>query len=183
MAADLHVPFLGRLPVDPELVQACDAGEPYVQRHAHTETAQAFGRTVVPILALSRGDSAPSKIQTSTERNGKMTIAIPLAEGKLSMHFGHCEEFALIEVDSEQKKVLGQRRETPPAHEPGVLPRWLHEQGADLIIAGGMGARAQSLFEQQQIGVVVGAPADTPQAIVQAWFDGTLESGANICDH
>ena len=34
----------------------------------------------------------------------------------------------------------------PPPHEPGVLPGWLHHLGADVIIAGGMGQRAISLF-------------------------------------
>ena len=28
-----------------------------------------------------------------------MKIAIPLANGQLAMHFGHCEQFALIDVD------------------------------------------------------------------------------------
>jgi len=42
-----------------------------------------------------------------------------------------------------------------PPHEPGLLPRWLHEQGAHLIIAGGMGHRAQELFVQNGIQVTV----------------------------
>ena len=68
-----------------------------------------------------------------------MKFAIPLAEGKLTAHFGHCQEFALIEVENNEIK----NKETliPPPHEPGVLPRWLHEMGTDVIIAGGMGGR------------------------------------------
>jgi len=34
-----------------------------------------------------------------------MKIAIPLANGRLSMHFGRCEQFALVEVDEAAKKV------------------------------------------------------------------------------
>jgi len=64
-----------------------------------------------------------------------------------------------------------------------VLPRWLHEQGANAIIAGGMGQRAQSLFESNGIQVVVGAPADTPENLVTAFISGTLKSGENVCDH
>jgi len=51
-----------------------------------------------------------------------MKIAIPLADGKLSMHFGHCEEFALIEVDEHQKNILGREILTDPPHQPGLLP-------------------------------------------------------------
>jgi ATP-binding protein involved in chromosome partitioning len=112
-----------------------------------------------------------------------MRIAIPLAEGKLCMHFGHCGQFALLDVDESSKTVTGTTRLDPPPHEPGVLPRWLSEQGATVIIAGGMGQRAQSLFAQQGIQVVVGAPSETPDTLVNAFLDGTLESGQNACDH
>jgi predicted Fe-Mo cluster-binding NifX family protein len=64
-----------------------------------------------------------------------------------------------------------------------VLPRWLHEQGADVIIAGGMGARAMELFTQNGIKVIVGAPALTPQELVQLYLDDKLQTGSNVCDH
>ena len=86
-----------------------------------------------------------------------MKIAVPLANGLLAMHFGHCQQFALVDVDDETKQITQTSELTPPPHEPGVLPMWLHEQGADVIIAGGMGNRAQSLFAQNGIQVVVGA--------------------------
>jgi len=110
-------------------------------------------------------------------------IAIPTAEGKLAMHFGHCEQFALIDVDPQAKQVLKTEFETPPPHEPGVLPRWLAGKGAGVIIAGGMGSRAQALFARQNIQVVVGAPSDAPEVIAQAYLDGSLVSGDNVCDH
>jgi predicted Fe-Mo cluster-binding NifX family protein len=110
-----------------------------------------------------------------------MKFAIPLAEGKLTAHFGHCQEFVLIEVADNEIK----NKETliPPPHEPGVLPRWLHEMGTDVIIAGGMGARALDLFAQNGIKVVTGAPASTPEDLVKSYLDNTLEAGANVCDH
>ncbi len=88
-----------------------------------------------------------------------MRIAIPIAEGRLAMHFGHCEQFAIIDVDTEAKTIIKTELETPPRHEPGVLPKWLAEKGANVIIGGGMGMRAQNLFAEQDIQVVVGAPA------------------------
>jgi len=86
-----------------------------------------------------------------------MKIAIPLAEGKLTMHFGHCASFALIEVDATQKKILKREDVDAPPHQPGLLPPWLAERGANVIIAGGMGQRAQELFAAQGIKVIVGA--------------------------
>ena len=112
-----------------------------------------------------------------------MKIAIPTANGALCMHFGHCETFTMVTVDPETKKITGQDSMTPPPHEPGVLPRWLGEQKVDVILAGGMGVRAQELFTAQGIQVVVGAPADAPEALVASYLGGTLQSGANACDH
>ena len=112
-----------------------------------------------------------------------MKIAIPMAGGRLCMHFGHCEQFALVDVDETAGKPTKTTLVTPPPHEPGLLPRWLHEQGATAIIAGGMGQRAQQLFAESGIKVVVGAPADTAENLVAAYLGGTLVSGQNACDH
>ncbi|MBN2378133.1 MAG: NifB/NifX family molybdenum-iron cluster-binding protein [Sedimentisphaerales bacterium] len=112
-----------------------------------------------------------------------MKIAIPLADGKLSMHFGHCQEFALVDVDENTQQVLATQTLQPPGHQPGVLPAWLHELGANVIIAGGMGMRAQQLFVQNDIKVVIGAPAQSSEQLVNDYLAGNLETGENICDH
>ena len=112
-----------------------------------------------------------------------MRVAIPLADGKLCAHFGHCQQFALMDVDEKTKKITGTQMLTPPPHEPGVLPRWLHEQGANTIIAGGMGQRAQQLFSDNGIKVVVVADAETPEKLVEDYLAGTLQAGTNLCDH
>ena len=112
-----------------------------------------------------------------------MKIAIPVQAGRVSMHFGHCEEFALYEVNEDDKAILGKTVHKPPAHEPGALPRWLHELGANVIITGGMGQRAQQLFAQNGISVVLGSPADAPEQVAAAYLNGTLQPGENVCDH
>ena len=110
-----------------------------------------------------------------------MNIAIPTAEGKLCPHFGHCEKFTIITIDD--SRISGSQTLEPPPHEPGVLPRWLAEQKTNLVIAGGMGHRAQTLFNQQGIDVIVGAPSEEPETLVKAYLDGTLAAGENLCDH
>lgn len=113
-----------------------------------------------------------------------MKIAMPVSNGKLCMHFGHCEQFALVEIDdSGDVKTMRTTMATPPPHEPGLLPRWLHEQGVDVVIAGGMGQRAQQLFAQRGIRVLLGAPPDSPETIVAAYLDNHLALGENPCDH
>ena len=112
-----------------------------------------------------------------------MRFAIPLADGKLAVHFGHCASFALLDVDPEKKTVMIREDVDAPPHQPGLLPPWLAERGATMIIAGGMGQRAQQLFTQQGIQVIVGAPAETPEKLITDYFAGTLQVGENVCDH
>jgi len=112
-----------------------------------------------------------------------MKIAIPLANGQLSLHFGHCDEFILVDADETSKTIVSQTRYSSPPHEPGFLPRWLHEKGANVIIAGGMGQRAQALFAQNGISIVTGAESGAPEVVVEKFLNGTLQTGANLCDH
>ena len=93
-----------------------------------------------------------------------MKIAMPVHGGKLSQHFGHSEQFSLFEI--EDQSIRSREDVTPPAHEPGVLPRWLREHGVTVVISGGMGHRAQLIFEEAGIHVICGAPSETPESIV-----------------
>lgn len=110
-----------------------------------------------------------------------MKIAIPVAQGRLTAHFGHAAEFAIVHTENQEikKKELLQ----PPPHEPGVLPQWLDELGVGVIIAGGMGQRAIGLFGERGIKVVTGARDLRPEELVQEYLTRTLVTGENLCDH
>ena len=69
----------------------------------------------------------------------------------------------------------------PPPHEPGVLPNWLNQMGASVVIAGGMGHRAIQLFDQAGIKVVTGAPIEGPETLVKSYLNDTLAIGDNLC--
>lgn len=110
-----------------------------------------------------------------------MRFAVPLAEGVLCNHFGHCQQFAILTV--EDGNITRQELMTPPPHEPGALPRWLHELQVDVVIAGGMGGRALSLFAQNGIQVVTGASNLPPDVLVNQYLSQSLQTGPNVCEH
>lgn len=112
-----------------------------------------------------------------------MRIAIPTYNGALCPHFGHCAEFTFVDVDEAKKEITSVSSVPAPEHAPGLLPPWIRDHGANTVIAGGMGMRAQQIFAENGIKVIVGAPAAAPREVVQAFLDGTLETGANLCDH
>jgi ATP-binding protein involved in chromosome partitioning len=50
MSLEMRVPFLGRITIDPQVVQACDSGKPYLSQYENTETAKAFKQVFRPFL-------------------------------------------------------------------------------------------------------------------------------------
>jgi predicted Fe-Mo cluster-binding NifX family protein len=112
-----------------------------------------------------------------------MRFAVPVAHGVLSLHFGHCQKFAILEADPETRRVTAVEEIDAPAHQPGLLPRWLVERQIQTVIAGGMGHRARMLFEQLGVRVIAGAPAAPPERLVSDFLAGTLQVGENACDH
>lgn len=111
----------------------------------------------------------------------KKLFAVPTVDGKLCQHFGHCEKFAIVEVQDDT--VVGEEYITPPVHQPGVYPKFLADHGVKVIISGGMGQRAQDLFAQNSIEVCVGVNSDSPQQLVKQYLEDQLETGQNLCDH
>jgi MinD-like ATPase involved in chromosome partitioning or flagellar assembly len=45
-ARDLKIPFLGKIPIDPEMVIDCDRGMPFVMAHPNSEATKAFKEIV-----------------------------------------------------------------------------------------------------------------------------------------
>jgi ATP-binding protein involved in chromosome partitioning len=131
---------------------------------------------VLPVK--TRGNKMPTS--KKVDGNG-VVIVIPESDGKLSAHFGHCKQFAFIETENGKIKKIEMR--TPPLHEPGVLPLWLNEQGANVIIAGGIGAHAQQILKDNGIEVVIGAPGDSPESLANQYLSNRLITGENVCDH
>jgi predicted Fe-Mo cluster-binding NifX family protein len=112
-----------------------------------------------------------------------MKYAIPVSGGLLSAHFGHCEQFALIDADEKKKTILRKELVAAPEHQPGLLPPWLAKQGVQVVIAGGMGGSAISLFQQNGINVMLGAATADPEKVVNDYLNGNLVTGENVCDH
>ncbi len=108
-------------------------------------------------------------------------IAIPMENGKLCAHFGHCEKFAIIEVLNGEITEI--KELTPPEHVPGLYPRWVSEFGVTDVIAGGMGQKAITLFNQEKINVFVGAPSNSAKELVTDFLSNKLILNANYCNH
>jgi ATP-binding protein involved in chromosome partitioning len=179
--------LLGTLPLDPQVVSNGDMGDMGLLDNPDLPITREFNKIVDAVIQLSetRTPSVPeARKDVPAGKKGSpdaKMIVVPVTGGKLAAHFGHCEQFAFMEI--QDSKMIGTEMRTAPAHEPGVIPQWLYEQGADVVIVGGMGEMAQDLLREKGIEVVIGAPMDSPESLANQYLAKTLVAGANICDH
>jgi len=110
-----------------------------------------------------------------------MIVALPVAENRFSPHFGGADAFALYTVDPDHKRITSRRIIEPPVHGRGVFPGWLKSQGATVVLAGGMGPRAVSMFEQQNIELHLGVEANDPDEAVKRYLEGSLVATGAVC--
>jgi predicted Fe-Mo cluster-binding NifX family protein len=108
-------------------------------------------------------------------------IAIPMENGELCAHFGHCQNFAIVDVAENQINSI--MEVIPPEHQPGLYPGWISGYGVTDVIAGGMGQKAIQLFNERDINVFVGAPTKPARELVDEFLNNKLELQTNYCDH
>ncbi len=104
-----------------------------------------------------------------------MLVAIPKEGDIVCAHFGHCEAFVLYDTENKIQKSVAN-----PGHQPGVLPGFLKQLGTELVIAGGMGGRAQDLFAEQGIQLIVGVSGKI-EDVISRFEKGELISSGEVC--
>jgi predicted Fe-Mo cluster-binding NifX family protein len=138
--------------------------------------------------SCENGWRAFSNVSINTDkfrRVAEMRIAVSVDEDKglesaVSHHFGRCPYYVLADVeDREVKAVTTVANPFYQQHQPGQVPGFIHSQGANVIITGGMGRRAITFFQQYDIEPVTGA-FGTVTAVLENYLTGGLE-GAEPC--
>ena len=115
------------------------------------------------------------RIALATEDNQGLT-------GQISQHFGRCPYYLIVEV--EELEIVKTENVNNPyynSHAPGMVPQFINEQGADVMIAGGMGPRAIDMFTSLGIEAVSGATGNVGN-ILQAYLRGDI-TGVEACRH
>ena len=116
------------------------------------------------------------RIAVSAETNAGL-------DAPVNGHFGHSPYFTLVEVaDGQIGAAQAVANPHYPQHEPGAIPAFIHSQGADVMLTGGMGGRAASFFQQYGIQAVTGATGTVDQA-VQAFLLGQISGSAPCSEH
>ena len=98
----------------------------------------------------------------------------------VSPHFGRCPHYVLVDLEGQEvRRVNAVANPYHGHHQPGQVPGFIQNQGADVMLAGGMGRRAIALFQQCGIQAVTGAVGSVRHALEQ-YLGGALQ-GAEPC--
>lgn len=108
-------------------------------------------------------------------------IAIPVQNGTLCGHFGHCEQFYFADI--ENGLIVKEQFLTPPDHHSGVYPLWVEQNGANIVIAGGIGGKAKELLVKKQISVYAAKGTNNPRQLAEAYIGGALPLLETCCNH
>jgi len=104
-------------------------------------------------------------------------------EGNVSQHFGRCPYFVLVDLENEAvKEVKVVDNPYFAGHGPGQVPEFIASLGANVMITGGMGRRANSFFDNYGIKTATGA-SGTVQEALSSFQDGKLSEGGNCGGH
>lgn len=110
-----------------------------------------------------------------------MRVAIAVDGTNVAEHFGRCAGYEIADIEG--GVITKHHRVANPGHEPGVIPAMLNELGANTVIAGGMGPRAEQLLKQHGIVGITGITGSVEDAL-KAIAAGELDvDGTNTCHH
>jgi len=111
------------------------------------------------------------KIAISVETNNDL-------ESVVAHHFGRCPYFAMVDVNEGQIQAIDVI--VNPFfnnHQPGQVPGFIHEQGANVMLSGGMGLRAIEFFNELGIETATGI-AGTVRYALDRYLGGDLDGAA-----
>lgn len=156
---------LAKLPIDPKISAACDAGMIELFDGSWFDT----------IGKLLAGQINPLN---ESEEKSMFKIAVAAEGKKVTGHFGHCVNFMLFDVENNQ--ITKEESVDNPGHKPGFLPNFLADKGVKVIISGGMGQGAVDIFNERDVEVVTGASGDAKTA-AERYLKGELKSTGSVC--
>lgn len=156
---------LAKLPIDPKISAACDAG---MIELFDGNWFDAFGEKLA-------GQINPFN---ESEEKSMFRIAVAAEGKKVTEHFGHCVNFMLFDVENNQ--ITKEESVDNPGHKPGFLPNFLADRGVKVIISGGMGQGAVDIFNERDVEVVTGASGDVRTA-AERYLKGELKSTGSVC--
>ncbi len=158
VAKQYNIENVSRLPINPKLAAAVDKG-----------MIELFDGTWLDGLA------------DLIENTLNVKLAVPYENGQIFQHFGHTEQFEILEI--RQGEIVSKDIITPDCGGHSELAGFLADNQVSVLICGGIGGGAISALSEAGIKVLAGNSGDIDQ-LVDLFLKGGLQSTEKAtCDH
>ncbi len=153
LAEEYGIRFLGRIPVDPRIVDTGDAGKPLIAAYPESPTARAFEELVRNII------SATEEMKKDVEEERYMRVAVPIKTPKeIEPEPGKFDLFAVYDI--ENGKILVKDVVKKPENQD--LLDFLKEQVATHILLFDPPKELADFFAKNGIRVLITDTTQTP---------------------
>jgi len=115
-----------------------------------------------------------------------MRIAMPIADGKFSTHYGRAMGLSIHDVDLEKGEMTDLGLKPFPETGTCSAAAWVAEQGIEVLLAGGLGAGAAQGLGKHGIKVLAGVNEEDPAKVLASFLAGVtrvveLAPGESLC--
>ncbi|NLA24364.1 MAG: hypothetical protein GX879_05295 [Bacteroidales bacterium] len=107
-------------------------------------------------------------------------IAIPIDEGNLGCQLGNCNQFMIYEIDSTKSNLVKSRVLEHNSKNKNDLLNWFAEIKISDLISHHIDKELAQFLLENKINVFVGIPLQTPEALLNAYIEGSLVSNENV---
>jgi len=115
-----------------------------------------------------------------------MRIAMPIADGKFSTHYGRAKGLSIHDVDLEKGEMTDLGLKPFPETGTCSAAAWVAQQGIEVLLAGGLGAGAAKGLGNHGIKVLAGVEEEDPAKVMASFLAGItkvieLAPGESLC--
>lgn len=168
-AEDFGTEVLGKIPLDPQVVNATDSGKPYVTLYAQTAAGEAMAQI---------GKKVADKVEQLA--NKETVVAIPSENGLLNPHFGHTKYFTLYTL--KQKTIVAEEEVPVISGSHKDVIAWLkNDKKVEVIVAGGMGDEAATICRSFGMKLFRGVGVGKCSSIIQLYIEKNLTDREGSC--
>jgi predicted Fe-Mo cluster-binding NifX family protein len=103
-----------------------------------------------------------------------MRIAMPLCEGKFSVHYGRAEKISIHDIDLEGGTSVDVGVKDFPEGTCGA-GAWVARQGVEVMLVGGLGAGAAQGLEEAGVKVLAGVQEEDAAKVLRMFLEGATQ--------
>jgi Mrp family chromosome partitioning ATPase/predicted Fe-Mo cluster-binding NifX family protein len=167
ISAKFGLPVLAKLPLNPSIAEAIDAGKVEELQGNYLDTVVALIEESFPV-GLSKSEKR--KIAVTTDENHNVF-----------QHFGHCETFTVFDIEENSLVSTSTLTNSTSGHTATV--QLLKDMGVNVLICGGIGSAAMSMLMEDDVLVIPGMQGDIDVAVA-SYLDGSSATSYEAnCNH